>query len=178
MRLYVPELKKGDGDFVSYSGTVELSSIRQDIYQPQSVQLHVDVKAAYVQNRVLLKGMWRTEVLVSCHRCLAPVTLQLGEMIYDEFIHLSKGPGLQDPAYPGAALRDGDHFVFKGDLLELDDYFTQLFYMSQPLKVICRDACQGLCSVCGANRNLESCTCEQSRFDPRWSALNHYKDNL
>ncbi len=178
MKLYVPELKKGDGDFLSYSGTVELSSIRQDIYQPQCVQLHVDVKAAYVQNRVLLKGMWRTEVLVTCHRCLAPVTLQLGEMIYDEFVHLSKGTGSQYPADPEEAMRDGEHFAFKGDLLELDDYFTQLFYMSQPLKVICREACQGLCGVCGVNRNLENCSCEQSRIDPRWSALDHYKNNL
>ncbi len=178
MRLYVPELKKGDGDFLSYAGTVELSYVRQDIYQPQVVQLHVDVKAAYVQSRVLLKGMWQTEVLVSCHRCLAPVTLQLGEMIYDEFTHLSKGTGSGYPADSEVAMRDGEHFVFKGDLLELDDYFTQLFYMSQPLKVICRDDCQGLCSACGVNRNLENCSCEQNRIDPRWSALDLYKENF
>lgn len=177
MRLYVPELKKGDGDFLVYSGTVELSSNRQDLFPARCVQLQVDVKAAYVQNRVILKGIWRTEILVSCHRCLAPVTLQLGEMIYDEFIHLSKGAGQQDPADSGVAPGDGEHFTFKGDLLELDDYFSQQFYMSQPLKVVCREECRGLCSVCGTNRNLESCSCEQRRIDPRWSALDHYKDS-
>jgi uncharacterized protein len=50
--------------------------------------------------------------------------------------------------------------------------------LSVPLKVVCRENCQGLCSVCGKNRNTEPCSCAQPLEDPRWAALKDIRQRL
>ncbi|MGH9082909.1 MAG: DUF177 domain-containing protein [Acidimicrobiales bacterium] len=39
-----------------------------------------------------------------------------------------------------------------------------------PMAPLCRQACRGLCPVCGIDRNGESCVCVAPR-DPRWANL-------
>jgi len=39
------------------------------------------------------------------------------------------------------------------------------------MKPLCREDCQGLCPVCGADKNTGTCSCEESTPDPRWAAL-------
>lgn len=45
------------------------------------------------------------------------------------------------------------------------------FSLALPVKPLCRNDCKGLCPVCGANKNAESCSCESKRLDPRMAAL-------
>jgi uncharacterized protein len=40
-----------------------------------------------------------------------------------------------------------------------------------PIKRLCRPDCRGICPVCGADRNLESCECSPAARDARWDAL-------
>ena len=40
-----------------------------------------------------------------------------------------------------------------------------------PMKVLCREDCRGLCPHCGADLNIEECSCVKSQVDPRWSKL-------
>ena len=35
----------------------------------------------------------------------------------------------------------------------------------------CRDDCKGLCSHCGVDLNIESCSCQEAPADPRWNGL-------
>ena len=44
-----------------------------------------------------------------------------------------------------------------------------------PLAPLCSEDCQGLCPVCGANRNTEPCDCAPVA-DPRWAALDALRD--
>jgi len=39
------------------------------------------------------------------------------------------------------------------------------------MKPLCHADCKGLCPQCGANLNLESCTCENVQVDPRLAVL-------
>jgi len=39
------------------------------------------------------------------------------------------------------------------------------------MKPLCREACLGLCPVCGINLNSERCSCETSWRDPRLANL-------
>ena len=174
MKLYIPELKKGEGEFFSYDGTIELNPIQLDCLKGQPVRLHVNLKAAYVQNRVLLKGTWHGELKTECHRCLTPFALQLDETVYEEFSHLTRGTGSERDMTEGAVFSDGESFAFKGDTLDLTDFFMQLYLMTQPLKMLCKDDCLGLCSSCGANKNNERCSCEK-HVDPRWAILDEIK---
>jgi uncharacterized protein len=56
------------------------------------------------------------------------------------------------------------------DWLDLEPIVHDACILELPLAPLCRDDCQGLCPVCGVNRNFETCSCE-APVDPRWSAL-------
>ncbi len=45
------------------------------------------------------------------------------------------------------------------------------FYLALPMKPLCREDCQGLCVVCGANLNRATCDCKLEWDDPRLAAL-------
>jgi uncharacterized protein len=50
------------------------------------------------------------------------------------------------------------------------------FYLALPMKPLCRPDCQGLCPVCGKNRNVETCACQSEWVDPRMEALRRLRD--
>lgn len=52
------------------------------------------------------------------------------------------------------------------DLLVYDEILLNL-----PIQVLCKPNCKGICKVCGANRNKQSCDCDQSVGDPRMSVI-------
>jgi len=43
--------------------------------------------------------------------------------------------------------------------------------LSIPMKLLCREDCQGICPGCGANLNQEACRCGEKPGDPRWEKL-------
>ncbi|MCK4979647.1 MAG: DUF177 domain-containing protein [Candidatus Delongbacteria bacterium] len=56
--------------------------------------------------------------------------------------------------------------------LIFDQYFIEVFYLSLPFKKLCSENCKGLCSQCGKNLNVDSCTCsKEETIDPRWAKL-------
>ncbi len=47
--------------------------------------------------------------------------------------------------------------------------------LSLPADPVCREDCQGLCTVCGANLNERDCGCDRHVPDPRWAGLKNIK---
>lgn len=172
MRLYISDLKKEEGKFFPFNGSIKL-----EINNGKNAVLDVKLQAAYTANRVLVKGEWQVDLEGGCSRCLEKSTYRLKENFYEEFIHL-KGPAELKEFDRGLELEKGEKFVFKGELLDLTEYFRQSFFMSQPLKILCQNDCQGLCPVCGVNKNREQCQCVQESVNPRWDVLEKMRGNL
>lgn len=61
-------------------------------------------------------------------------------------------------------------YLVDGDSLDLRDMAHDACILELPLAPLCDEACLGLCPVCGANRNVEPCSCGPAT-DPRWAAL-------
>jgi len=104
-----------------------------------------------------------TRVRLECTRCLAPFVLLLErdvqEMFYPE-------------ALRGQVSEEGDVVsYFSGDTLDLSEPIRENLQLALPMKRLCREACRGLCPVCGQNRNEGDCGCRPQLVDPRWSAL-------
>jgi uncharacterized protein len=49
------------------------------------------------------------------------------------------------------------------------------FSLALPAKPLCKKDCRGLCPVCGANINLEPCSCADEAGDPRLRVLHGLK---
>ncbi|HEY67248.1 MAG TPA: DUF177 domain-containing protein [Thermoflexia bacterium] len=133
---------------------------------PQSLtDLEVDflrgtVRVIRVQGGLLVQGTVETQVWLECVRCLdsfaLPITLELEETF-----------GLS-----GASRRQDVTYVVSDDgWLDLTPLLREQAWVALPMKPLCRPDCKGLCPQCGANLNLESCTCESVKIDPRLALL-------
>ena len=64
---------------------------------------------------------------------------------------------------------------YKDDTIDLGEVIREQFFLALPMKPLCREDCQGLCPVCGQNRNREACECQAEWVDPRLEALRAFK---
>lgn len=72
---------------------------------------------------------------------------------------------------------DNDFYIVVENMrLDLDELISEDIFLSMPSRYLCSESCKGLCSICGANLNIETCSCKKIA-DPRWDVLNNFFDN-
>lgn len=70
---------------------------------------------------------------------------------------------------------DLEFSFYEGDRFDIADIIHEQLLLHQPMKHICKPACQGLCQYCGKDLNLGPCGCKQEADDPRWAPLKKLK---
>jgi len=119
-------------------------------------------------SKVRLVGRVKATLELDCSRCLEPFSVPVDAAFDVLFL----------PA--GALAGEGEHEVkdddlnvsfYKDDVIDLADIIREQCYLVLPMKPLCRPDCQGLCAVCGINRNRETCTCQSVWVDPRLEVL-------
>jgi uncharacterized protein len=128
---------------------------------PRGSSVHFDALLESVVEGILVTGTIRVPWEGSCRRCLERAT---GELVVELRELCSEVPDEQDETYP-----------LEGDLLDLAPLVYDACILALPLAPLCSEECLGLCPECGANRNLEQCTCA-APLDPRWEALVALRD--
>ena len=71
---------------------------------------------------------------------------------------------------------EGIFSIFDGQELDLVDIIEQTLDFKIPASVLCKEDCKGFCQGCGANLNIEACSCNESAndeeiIDPRFAKL-------
>ena len=124
----------------------------------------------WTNERILVLVSGDTAVVMQCSRCLEtfeqPVHVEIEEAFIPT-VDLATGQPLQtgDEDEDEALLIDEHH------ILNLSEILRQSILLALPMTPLCRPDCKGFCPVCGANLNVETCTCEVEDIDPRWAAL-------
>ena len=122
-----------------------------------------------------LRARLSYEQTLSCNRCLKPI-VERAESDVELMILVER--------HPDAA---GEHALHEQDLgilylederLDTDPILIEQLQLNVPMKPLCRADCQGLCPICGADRNAGACSCAESNVDPRWAALAALKSRL
>lgn len=115
-----------------------------------------------VVDGLLLRGSLRSDVELSCARCLTPVLAT----VTAEVVELFSDPATVDPhdeVEPGYELVDAR--------IDVDTLLRDALVPALPQRPLCLPGCRGLCPDCGADRNVVACTCAADPLDPRWTAL-------
>jgi len=60
---------------------------------------------------------------------------------------------------------------YQGNEIDLWPELREAALLALPLKPLCRDDCQGICPICGKDRNVADCGCRDDYTDPRWDTL-------
>ncbi len=132
------------------AGTIEraLDSFKSDALKEyvKEQRLSITFSAALAGDEVLVQGEICGELILDCCRCLESFAFPLSI------------PILQ--SYPAAQ-----------EEIDLEDEIRQLLLLHLPGKPLCNDACAGICTQCGKNRNKASCSCPEQDPDHRWEKL-------
>ena len=96
----------------------------------------------------------------SCHRCL-----NVFERCIDTSFELTLQKGLE-------GVRDDDIVYVPEHATEFDlsPYVREAVILDEPIQLLCKTDCLGLCPRCGADLNLGRCGCAPGE-DERWEPL-------
>ena len=127
------------------------------------------VRLLRTHHGLLVNATVDVQVTSTCARCLAACdrlsTLALEEECYPT-VDPSTGRNMSPPDES-----EGVVHIDPRQMLDLSDVLRQYLLAGEPLKILCRDDCPGLCPECGADLNTEKCKCDSPAIDPRWGAL-------
>lgn len=107
----------------------------------------------------------QTEVVISipCDRCLKDVPEKF-QLEVTRHVDLDVSDAEVSEELDEADFIDGYE-------LDVDRLIYNEILVEWPSKVLCREECKGICSVCGQNLNEGTCDCESTGLDPRMSVV-------
>jgi uncharacterized protein len=123
-------------------------------------------------DRFRLAGSVATTLTLECSRCLEPFPLPVDAAFDLRYLPQATSAAVVPVARDQEA-RDADVALsfYRNDAIDLSELLQEQFYLSLPMKPLCRPDCRGLCPVCGVNLNLASCSCRPQWEDPRLAGL-------
>ncbi|MBZ5558446.1 MAG: DUF177 domain-containing protein [Acidobacteriia bacterium] len=119
-----------------------------------------------------LAGHVQTTLELPCGRCLEPFALPV-----DASFDLRYQPHADNTGEGEVEIEEDDLTTafYENDEIDLGQLMREQFYLSLPMKPLCRVDCKGLCPSCGTNLNRATCDCKREWEDPRFAALKKLK---
>ena len=119
-----------------------------------------------------LAGTVRATIELACSRCLEPF-----EWPVDATFDLRYQPRALNQGEGEREIEEDDLSTafYENDEIDLGHLMREQFYLSLPMKPLCREDCKGLCPTCGTNRNMAPCGCATEWEDPRLAVLKTLK---
>jgi uncharacterized protein len=132
-----------------------------DPYDPLPAKVVGDLQITRMASGRLFDLEFETPVFGACQRCLGEARIQIEV----------EGQEYQDDSPELGAEDDMTTPYLTGELLDVDRWAHDALLLAMPLRVLCREECEGLCPTCGIDRNSGTCSCVETTVDDRWSAL-------
>ena len=94
---------------------------------------------------LLFEGNFKANTLAECVRCLEPYHQLLEAEINEVY------------AYKSHSFTDSNLFVPEDGNIDLSPIIREYLVLETPIKPLCKEDCQGLCTICGENLNVSTC---------------------
>jgi uncharacterized protein len=122
-------------------------------------RLHVECRLEDMGPRLRVQGEVQGQAQSHCHRCLGA---------FERPVETSFSVLLQR-----GGTAEAEEVVLlpeNTETYDLTPVVREAVILEEPIVLVCRDDCKGLCAQCGQNLNVGSCDCSPPE-DPRWEAL-------
>lgn len=113
--------------------------------------------------KLTITGSTKVTLKIPCDRCLEDADQTLN-------LHFEKDVDMNQTAEERVKALDEQYYI-EGYNLDVDKLVCSEILVSWPSKVLCKEDCKGICSVCGTNLNLGTCDCEPTDLDPRMAKI-------
>ena len=159
MKIQVGGLSEGSHDYA-----FEADGRALDLGDGITSPVRVSARLEKTGTQVFLTVQTETTGTFPCDRCLAPFDRTLSPRYRMTYVCDADEAGQFDPA---------EVQVISPALTVIDitEDVRQTILLAVPLKLVCRENCQGLCPTCGVNWNDAPCSCREESVDTRWDAL-------
>lgn len=142
-----------------------------EISKPLAVQFHL----LNADNHVRVDGNYDGQIRLRCGRCLGTYTDDVQADVEAKYYSMESG-GLPEDTYTEdreIVAEEGGIYLdtFEENTIDLGDVVRQDILLESPMRPLCDPDCEGLCPVCGENRNETDCGHEKKDVDPRLSSL-------
>jgi len=160
----VTPLRKLPGSVLSVRRAGRLAGLRLSaVAVPEGDEVAVDAELAWASNDVVVvtanvRAPWSGQ----CRRCLGDAVGEVTASVREVY----------EPSSDGE-----ETYALDGSRVDLAPLVRDAVILGLPPAPLCEEGCQGLCPVCGANRNEVRCSCDVSPPDSRWAALDAFRDN-
>lgn len=142
---------------------------QRDIYfDIPSVHLHPDldltelvgtVRFTRTPQGLLSQIVLHAQVIAECVRCL------------DEFSQAVDIDVTELYVFSPEAVTETCMLLPEDGVIDITSVVRDEMLLAIPIKPLCHDDCQGLCPICGENRNQVECHHEEVSIDPRLAVL-------
>ena len=160
-------LRDAPGSYETHQIDVDDLKVADDIVLAQPVTGYV--RLSHTGRSILVRAELQTAVSGVCGRCLRPVVTAIDVQIEEEAlpsIDIDTGMPVDMSVEPDA-LRLTDHHE-----LDLEVPIREAISLAEPIAVLCRPDCRGLCPDCGVDLNDNpSHSHADEDIDPRLAAL-------
>lgn len=163
IKINVAEIKKhliGSKTFQLNVEPAELDITAADLALKGKVQ--IEGALSNVGDVLLLEAQLTAVVQRICSRCLQGFTAETSASVVEKY-------------YPvGSVGVESDAYVYNTDIVDITEPLRESLLLAEPLRVLCKEDCLGICPVCGADRNVRPCGCDTGTIDPRLAALKQF----
>ena len=164
MTIDISKVVKSINKEVSQEVSIELTSFESrlgdfPILQKSPVVLTITNQ----ENKTLfIRGAVDVTLSIPCGRCLEEVPTQI---CFD----IDKKLDINESVLVDDEMEENDYLI--GFELDVDKLVYAEILVNWPMKVLCKEDCEGICKVCGANLNKGDCGCQRTELDPRMAAI-------
>jgi|SRR5439155_18513689 len=170
MRLDLGKIRTARERYEKVYDPSAFASDRESFRVVAPVALAFDIDKDKQQFR--LAGSVKTMLELPCSRCLEPFSSPV-----DAAFDLRYQPHALNTGDGEREIEEDDLSTafYENDEIDLGQLMREQFYLSLPMKPLCRDDCEGLCPACGTNLNRGTCDCTRNWEDPRFAALKQFR---
>ena len=113
------------------------------------------------------------DVKIECSRCLEPFSMDIKNV--SNVLVTTEKPTEQNKELSVEDLMV--EYIDDYEKFNLTDFVREEILIQTPIKPLCDENCQGICSVCGGNKNENQCDCE-SKIEKDFSPFSKLKELL
>jgi uncharacterized protein len=161
VKVSVDRLFGSDVDAIEVDQVVRPSGELGERY-PDGVRLTASIER--ITHGVYLEGNIDGSELETCARCLETFRRPTHIVVEETFS--------EDVAPSEAMFADVSPLIDRS--IDVDALVEQLLEVDEPMAAICDARCKGICPICGANRNVTACACEERIVDERLAGLSKF----
>jgi uncharacterized protein len=124
------------------------------------------------EGEVRIQGRYTVEMEAECDRCLVRARFPL-----DARFDLFYRPASDIAREEEVEIDEGEAEIgfYEDGGIELEDIIREQVMLALPMQRVCSEACQGICPVCGGNRNETVCQCRVVPSNDVWGVLRNLK---